>query len=76
MDAFVDNGARLDSFRLDCAKSAPPARLDRLAPGAERMYVFWADRARRTPTPPLREIGVRLAKVRLIGDDQQAAGDS
>ncbi len=72
--AFVDGGAQLWRFELDCTSRDPQvAILDRLAPGAERLYVLWSDRARLTPVKPKRMLGVRLKMVRLIVDEAGAS---
>ncbi len=68
--AFVDRGGRIESYQLDCTQGERQARLDRLAPGGERLYIVWADRARPTTTEPVRMLGVRLEKVRLIGEEK------
>lgn len=69
--AFIDGAAGTQRFQLDCSREAREVSLGRLAPGAERLYVVWADRARLTTTAPVRLLGVRLKKVRLI--DEQAS---
>ena len=71
--AFVDGGARLWRFELDCTSREPRvATLDRLAPGAERLYLLWSDRARPTPVSPKRMLGVHLKEVRLVSEETKA----
>lgn len=72
--AVVDGGGQERRFELDCTKGARDFTLDLLPPGGERLYIVRSDRARLTPTPPVRLLGVLVRRVRLVAEGGQAAG--